>query len=89
MSYYTAPYDFGSLRHFACQWQRAETPCVTPGLRQLAEQDLQMIFANKPELRPVVLAAYATASTEGKRLIESIIQQTDPSFLMRLQKGAP
>jgi hypothetical protein len=36
-----------------------------PGLRQLIEQDLQIILARKPEMRPAVLSAYATASAEG------------------------
>jgi hypothetical protein len=32
---------------------------------QRTEQDLQIILARKPEMRPAVLAAYATASAEG------------------------
>jgi len=43
-----------------------------PGLRQLIERDLQIILARKPEMRPAVLVAYATASAEGKHLIESM-----------------
>ena len=58
-----------------------------PGLRQLI--DLQIILARKPEMRPAVLVAYATASAEGKHHIESIVQEADPSFLIRLQKKAP
>jgi hypothetical protein len=60
-----------------------------PGLRQLVEQDLQIILASKPNLRPAVLAAYTTASAEGKRLIESVAQEADPSFLIQLQKKTP
>jgi hypothetical protein len=62
---------------------------VHPILRQLIEQDLQIILARKPEMRPAVLVAYATASAEGKHLIESIVQEADPSFLMQLQKKTP
>ena len=58
-------------------------------LRQLVEQDLQTILASKPNLRPAVLAAYATASAEGKHLIEGVAEEADPSFLMQLQKKAP
>ena len=58
-------------------------------LRQFVEQDLQMIVASKPELRPAVVAAYATASAEGKHLIERVAQEADPSFLMQLQKKTP
>jgi pyrroline-5-carboxylate reductase len=58
-------------------------------LRQLVEQDLQIILAIKPYLRPAVLAAYATASAEGQHVIESVVGETDPSFLTRLKDESP
>jgi hypothetical protein len=36
-----------------------------------------------------VIAAYATASAEGKHLIESVVQETDPAFLVQLLKETP
>jgi hypothetical protein len=88
MSYYTAPSNF-SLAALRLSVATRGNAVRDPGLRQLVEQDLQMIFANKPELRPAVLAAYATASTEGRDLIRSLVQETDPAFLMQLQKKTP
>jgi hypothetical protein len=47
---------------------------------------LQIIFTSKPNLHTAVIAAYATASAEGKHVIETVVEETDPSFLTRLKK---
>ncbi len=88
MSYYTAPHSQG-LTPLRLSVATRGTEVRDAELRQLVEQDLQIIFANKPNLRPAVIAAYATASAEGKHLIESVVQETDPAFLMQLQKKTP
>jgi len=88
MSYYTAPYN-QALTPLRLSVATRGNAVRDPGLRQLIEQDLQIILARKPEMRPAVLAAYATASAEGKHLIESVAQEADPSFLMQLQKKTP
>ena len=85
MSYYTAPYNL-ALAALRLSVATRGNAVRDPGLRQLVEQDLQIILASKPNLRPAVLAAYATASAEGKHLIESVVQEADPSFLMQLQR---
>ena len=88
MSYYTAPYNL-ALAALRLSVATRGNAVRDPGLRQFVEQDLQIILASKPKMRPAVLAAYATASAEGKHLIESIAQEADPSFLMQLQKKTP
>ena len=90
MSYYTAPYD-QALTPLRLSVATRGNAVPDAELRQLVEQDLQTILARKPNLHPAVVAAYATASAEGKHLIESVVQETDPSFLMQLQlqKKAP
>jgi hypothetical protein len=88
MSYYTAPYN-QALTPLRLSMATRGTAVRDAELRQLVEQDLQTILANKPNLRPAVIAAYATASAEGKHLIESVVQQADPAFLMQLQKRPP
>jgi hypothetical protein len=88
MSYYTAPYD-QALTPLRLSVATRGNAVRDAELRQLVEQDLQTILARKPNLHPAVVAAYATASAEGKHLIESVIQETDPSFLMELQKKTP
>ena len=88
MSYYTAPCN-QALTPLRLSVATRGTAVQDAELRQLVEQDLQTILANKPNLRPAVLAAYATASAEGKHLIESVVQETDPAFRMQLPKKAP
>jgi len=88
MSYYTAPYN-QALTPLRLSVATRGNAVHDAELRQLVEQDLQTILARKPNLHPAVVAAYATASAEGKHLIESVVQETDPSFLMQLQKKAP
>jgi hypothetical protein len=88
MSYYTAPYN-QALTPLRLSMATRGNALRDAALRQLVEQDLQIILASKPNQRPAVIAAYATASAEGKHLIESVAQEADPSFLIRLQKKAP
>jgi len=84
MSYYTAPYN-QALTPLRLSVATRGNAVRDAELRQLVEQDLQMIVASKPELRPAVAAAYATASAEGKHVIERVVEETDPSFLTRLK----
>ena len=84
MSYYTAPYN-QALTALRLSLATRGTAVRDAALRQLVEQDLQIILTSKPNLRPAVLAAYATASAEGKHVIESVVEETDPSFLTRLK----
>jgi len=88
MSYYTAPYN-QALTPLRLSVATRGTAVPDAELRQLVEQDLQIILASKPNQRPAVVAAYAKASPEGKHLIESVAQEADPSFLIRLQEKAP
>ena len=84
MSYYTAPYN-QALTPLRLSMATRGNAVRDAALRQLVEQDLQIILTGKPNLRPAVLAAYATASAEGKHVIESVVYETDPSFLTRLK----
>jgi hypothetical protein len=88
MSYYTAPYN-QALTPLRLSVATRGNAVRDAELRQLVEQDLQTILASKPNLRPTVVAAYATASAEGKQLIESVVQETDPAFLVQLNKKTP
>ena len=66
MSYYTAPYN-EALTPLRLSVATRGNALHDVGLRQLVEQDLQIILASKSNLRPAVLAAYTTASAEGKQ----------------------
>jgi hypothetical protein len=86
MSYYTAPY-MSAAAALRLSVATRGSAIRDPELRQIVEHDLQVIFASRPQLRSAVVAAYATASAEGKHLIESTVRQVDPAFLMRPQSG--
>jgi len=88
MSYYTAPYNL-ALTPLRLSVATRGDALRDADLQQFVEQDLRMIFAGKPELRQAVIAAYATASAEGRRLVERIAQEVDPSFLASLRKQGP
>lgn len=88
MSYYTAPHNL-ALTPFRLSVATRGDALRDADLKQFVERDLRMIFAGKPGLRPAVIAAYATASAEGKRLVESVVRDADPSFLASLQKPIP
>jgi hypothetical protein len=84
MSYYTAPYN-QALTPLRLSMATRGNAVRDAALRQLLEQDLQIILTSRPNLRPVITAAYATASDEGKHVVESVVEATDPSFLTRLK----
>ena len=84
MSYYTEPFN-QALTPLRLSLATRGNAVRDAALRQLVEQDLQIIFASRPNLRPAVIAAYATASAEGKHVIESVVEETDSSFLTRLK----
>lgn len=85
MSYYTAPYNLAVTPLRLSVATRGDA-LRDADLRQFVERDLRMIFAGKPELQSAVIAAYATASPEGKRFVESVVKEAAPSFLASLQK---
>jgi hypothetical protein len=88
MSYYTAPYNL-TLTPLRLSVATRGDALRDADLQQFVERDLRMILAGKPELRPAIIAAYATASAEGRRLVESVVQEADPSFLASLQMQIP
>jgi hypothetical protein len=88
MSYYTAPYNL-PLTPLRLSVALRRDALSDAGLQQFVEDDLRMIFSGKPDLRPAVIAAYATASAEGRRHVERIIREVEPSFLASLPKQSP
>jgi hypothetical protein len=88
MSYYTSPYNL-PLTPLRLSVAMRGDALRDADLQQFVEGDLRMIFAGKPDLRPAVIAAYATASAEGRQLVERITREVEPSFLASLPKQSP
>src|SRR3954447_25988127 len=85
MSYYTAPYNL-ALAPFRLSVAARGDALTDPEIRNFVERELRTILAAKPELRPAVRAAYATASAPNKRFFESVVQHADPGFMAALKQ---
>jgi hypothetical protein len=79
MSYYTGPNELNLIPdrlRLATQ-----TAVSDPELQILVDHEIRTIVLSKPDLKPAIIAAYRAASSEGKRLIEDDLKDTDPGFL--------
>jgi hypothetical protein len=54
--------------------------------RQLVSHDIRIIVTRRQELKPVIRTAYREASPSGRRFIEQVLQELDPSLLATLQQ---
>jgi hypothetical protein len=56
-----------------------------PDFQQLVSHDVRVIVTRKPELKPVILAAYRDALPTGQQFIEQTLQEIDPTLLASLR----
>jgi hypothetical protein len=54
--------------------------------QQLVKHDIRTIITHKPELKSAILAAYREALPNGKKFLEEMLQQLDPTLLERIRK---
>ena len=85
MSYYTAPYN-QALTSLRLSLATRGTAVRDAALRQLVEQDLQIILQANHTCAPLSLRPMRRHLPEGKHLIESVAQEADPSFLIAATK---
>ena len=50
-------------------------------LRDMVRQDIDYILTRSPSLKPALVAAYKSASKQGKALIEQVVTQIEPTYL--------
>lgn len=50
-------------------------------LQSLVSLDIQRIILQRPDLKPAIALAYKNALPKGREIIESTLEQVDPSFL--------
>jgi hypothetical protein len=55
--------------------------------QRLVSHDIRIIVSRKPELKPVILAAYRDALPGGQQLIEKTLEEMDPTLLATLRPG--
>jgi hypothetical protein len=85
MSYYTAPDRAGLLPLRLAQALRSKDIGGDDELADMARRDIRFVLTRSPDLRPALIAAYRSASSAGKRLVEQTVTPVDPGYLIVLR----
>jgi hypothetical protein len=81
MSYYTAPDQAGLLPLRLAQALRSKDISSDDELADMVRRDIQRVLTTSPNLRPALIAAYRSASSAGRRLIEQTVTPIDSRYL--------
>jgi hypothetical protein len=83
MSYYTGPSDIAliPLRLSVAAHANALSDIE---IQQFVQRDLHIIFSQKPDLKPAIIAAYRGASSEGQNDLARMVADIDPDFAQQL-----
>ena len=84
MSYYAGPNEL-SLMPLRIKIATQSTAITDPELQILVGAEIRTIITRKPDLKPVIVAAYRNALPEGRRLIETQVRELDPGLLSSLR----
>ncbi|WP_235940589.1 hypothetical protein [Bradyrhizobium hipponense] len=85
MSYYTAPNELDLIPLRLSVALGTDAAVKEPELRDLIRRDLKVAITGRTGLRPAIVAAYQSASADGRAFAESSISELDPSYLQRLR----
>jgi hypothetical protein len=89
MSYYTAPNELGLLPLRLYVALCSDNVVSEPELREMVKRDVSLVLSRLPALRPALVAAYRTASVDGKIFAERLISEVDPGYLKRIRTQYP
>ncbi|MDA9503443.1 hypothetical protein XI09_01015 [Bradyrhizobium sp. CCBAU 11386] len=89
MSYYTAPNDVDLFPLRLSIALGTDAAIREPELRDLVRRDLKVAIARQPAFKPAIVAAYQSASPEGRSLIEKLVSEFDPSYLQNTRARDP
>lgn len=78
LSYYTAPNDVALLPLRLTVALGDASAVSDPELRELVQRDVKIAYASQPPLRPALIAAYQSASADGKTFVDNLISTWDP-----------
>jgi hypothetical protein len=86
MSYYTGrnQAELTPLRLWVSLWTGAIEDAE---IRQMVDREIRTVITDRPELKPVIGAAYRLASPPGRRVIEATLAELDPKFLSDIRAG--
>jgi hypothetical protein len=86
MSYYTGPNEL-LLMPLRIRLATHSDAAKEDDIQQFIRRDLRIIITREPQLKPSIIAAYGDASAFAKKLIEQVVEETDPSFLQLLRRA--
>ena len=89
LSYYTAPNDLALLPLRLTVALGEVSGASEPELRELVQRDVKIALTKQSSLRPALIAAYQSASAEGKALVNDLISEWDSAALQGLRKRVP
>jgi hypothetical protein len=81
MSYYTAPNDLDLLPLRLSVALATDAVVRELEFRDLIKRDVSLVVTRRPAIRPALVAAYRSASAEGKIYLETLISELDPTYL--------
>jgi len=89
LSYYTAPSDLALLPLRLTVALGEVSTANEPELRELVQRDIKIALTKQPNLRPALVAAYQSASAEGKSMVNNLIAERDSAALQGKEIRAP
>lgn len=89
LSYYTAPNDLELLPLRLSVGLGTNAAVREPELRELIKRDVKIAVMNRPALKPAVVAAYQSASVDGKIFADSVMSELDPSYVQNMRGRLP
>lgn len=89
MSYYTAPNELALVPRRLRVALSNDNVLGEPELREMIKRDISLAISRQPALRIALLAAYRSASPDGRAIVETQISQVDPGFLKSIRAQYP
>jgi len=83
MSYFTGPNQVGLLPA-RVNLVSSISSINDPDLQELAASDVRAILTRFPNLRPLLVTAYAQGSAAGRKLLDESVKTVDPAFITTL-----
>jgi hypothetical protein len=84
MSYYTGPNEL-PLIPMRIKIATGTDAITDSELQILVGGEIRKIITRRPDLKPLIIAAYRSALPEGKRFIESQVSELDPALLASIR----
>ncbi|MBR0830974.1 hypothetical protein JQ596_36255 [Bradyrhizobium manausense] len=81
MSYYTAANDLDLLPLRLSVALATDAVVRELEFRDLIKRDVSLVITHRPAAKPALVAAYRSASADGKIYLEGLISELDPTYL--------